>query len=147
MIEEYNGDLLDQQNPVVTPRSALQVAPVVWALIETGEEEQAEKLADMGLEIARNNIRQGGYGYGVEISDVEIQAVLGNNQFALDTLVEAVNSGYRNLHWIEESPFLDQIRSDPEFIAAMDIIRADRAAQLERVRAAERNGELPALPQ
>ena len=147
MIEEYNGELLDRQNPVVTPRSALQVAPVVWALIEIGEREQAEQLAETGLEVARNNFRQGTYGYGVEISDAEIQAVLGNHQFALDALVEAVNSGYRNLRWIEESPFLDPIRSDPKFVAAMDIIRADRAAQLERVREMERNGELPALPQ
>ena len=113
----------------------------------TGQSRQAEKLAELGLEVARNTVRQGPYGYGVEIADAEIQAVLGNHQFAVDSLVEADNSGYRNLLWIEKSPFLDPIRSDPKFVAAMDIVRADRAAQLERLREAERNGELPALPQ
>ena len=145
-LEENNSELLDRENPLVSPRTAMLVAPAVWALNETGEQEQAGRLAELGLEIARKSARQATFGYGVEIADVEIQAVLGNKQFALDALVEAVDAGYRNTFWLDDNHFLDQIRTEPEFIAAMDVISADMAAQLEQLKEMERNGEFPTLP-
>lgn len=146
-LKENNSELLDRENPVVSSRTAMLVAPAVWALNETGEQEQAGRLAELGLEIVRKNARQGNFGYGVEIADVEIQAVLGNKQFALDALVEAVDAGYRNTFWLDDNHFLDPIRAEPEFIAAMDVIRADLVAQLEQLKEMERNGESPTLPQ
>jgi hypothetical protein len=145
-LEEHNSELLDRENPLVSPQTAMLVAPAIWALNETGEQEQAGRLAELGLEIVRKSARQATHAYGVEIADVEIQAVLGNKQFALDALVEAVNAGYRNTFWLEDNRFLDPIRSEPEFIAAMDIIGADLAAQREQLKEMERNGELPTLP-
>ena len=46
---------------------------------------------------------------------------------------------------VEASHFLDPIRTEPEFIAAMDVIRAEIAAQKEQLEAMEANGELPVL--
>ena len=145
-VEEYVPHLLSRDSSSIPPQAAMSVASVTWALKETGEQEQASVLVEKGLEVARTGNRQAMFGYGVEIADVEMYAVMGNNRFALDALIQAVDDGYRNPGWIDGNHLLDPIRDEPEFIAAVEIIRADLAAQLEQLKVMERNGELPALP-
>ncbi len=146
-VETHAFEMLDRKIPEVRPQAAMLVAPVAWALGETGEVAHADKLFELGLEVVRNGTRHADHGYGVEIADVEIHVVKGDHQFALEALTQAVEDGYRSPEWPDRSPFLDPIRGEPEFIAAMDVIRADLAAQLAGLNEMERRGELPTFPQ
>jgi TolB-like protein/Tfp pilus assembly protein PilF len=143
----YAGEMLNPDAPEVTPQTASLTAPAVWALKETGADDLASRIVEAGLEVARNNPRRAGFDYGVNIADVELHAVQGNYRFALDALASAVDEGYRSTDWIDRSPFIDSIRSDPDFVAAMEIIRADFAAQRAELDELERNGDLPTSSQ
>lgn len=140
-------EMLNREEPAVPPQGAMLVAAAAWALDETGDAAQADKLVELGLEIARTGPRYSDFGYGVEIGDIEMHAVQGNYRFALDALAQAVDNGYRNPEWLESSHFLDPIRSEPEFIAAMEVIREELARQRSELEEMERNGDLAPLPQ
>jgi hypothetical protein len=71
----------------------------------------------------------------------------GDTQRALAALREAVEGGWRAGGWwlLERKPIYEPLWELPEFQSLMAEVKADMAAQLERVREMERNGEL-ALP-
>ena len=146
-IEQHAPPMLDQSDPLIWPQAVRLVAPAAWALRETGDPKTAEILLASGLEVARKGVRQADMGYGTEIADIEIYVLQGNHRQALEALTKAIEDGYRNPEWLEVSHFLDPIRSEPEFLAAMDVIRADVARQRAELEEMERNGELPPLPQ
>jgi hypothetical protein len=56
----------------------------------------------------------------------------------------AIDEGWREHWWylLHHKPDLEPIHDEPEFQAMLAEIRADMAAQLERVREMERRGEL-----
>jgi len=89
----------------------------------------------------------GSHGYG--LIDVEIFALRGEKQKALSTLRQAIDAGWRRYWWysFEHEPNLASLHDEPEFQTMKEKIRADMAAQLERVREMERSGELAAVPQ
>jgi TolB-like protein len=94
-----------------------------------------------------------GWGHPVGILDVQILAVLGRRERALDALEQAVDQGW--LGWAGEfdptdlryekqfDSLLNSIRGDPRFEAAFARIEADLHEQLEIVREMERRGEIP----
>ena len=55
---------------------------------------------------------------------------------------------FREWYRFDHSPYgeLDFLKGDPEYERLMKIVADDFAAQLERVREMERNGEIPPLP-
>lgn len=129
LIDSYVPEILNSENVENwPPQMAMLIAPAAWALVETGEQDRAATLIELSLQVVRTDIRQSNYGYGIEIADIEIHAFQGNHRLALEALARAVEGGYRNPEWLERSPFLDPLRSEPEFIAAMDIIHAELAA-------------------
>jgi len=135
-LTRHTPGMLDRADPDIWPQAAMLTAPAAWALSETGDQKHAVKLIELGLEVASDSVRQAEWGYGIEIADVEMYMVQDNYRFALDALTRAVDDGYRNPEWLERSPFLDPIRSDPDFMAAMDVIRTDlaeQAAQLDEM--------------
>ena len=87
--------------------------------------------------------------WGHGIADVELHALRGETELALEALREHVarasldNWRFRLLY----NPNLESIRDTPEFAAIVAEIEADMAAQLERVREMERNGELEPIPE
>jgi len=91
-----------------------------------------------------DRIRQGYW-----ISDVLIYAQQGKTKQALSSLRQAIDERWRVAWWYyaEHDPSLDSIRYEPEFQAMMEEIKADMAAQLERVRAMEASGELEPIPE
>ena len=77
-----------------------------------------------------------------------IYAQQGKTGMALAALREAVDQGWRGNWWfyLEHDPGLDSIRGEPEFRKALEEIKADMAAQLERVNTLEASGELAFIP-
>jgi hypothetical protein len=50
-------------------------------------------------------------------------------------------------YFLKHDPNLESLHDEPEFQAMVAEIEADMAAQLERVREMERNGELEPIPE
>jgi hypothetical protein len=98
-------------------------------------------------ELKRRNVFRVGAAYG--IADVQIYALQGEKQKALSALRQAINEGWRDSWWyfLKHDPILESLHDEPEFQAMVEEIEADMAAQLERVREMERNGELEPIPE
>ncbi len=79
-------------------------------------------------------------------SDLALQ---GEKQKALSALRKAIDEGWRTLWWyfLKQDPSLKSLHDEPEFQTMVAEIEADMAAQLERVREMERNGELEPIPE
>jgi len=62
----------------------------------------------------------------------------------LAALRQAIDEGWRSQWWyfLERDPNLESLHGEPGFQPMLEEIRADMAAQLERVREMERRGEL-----
>jgi tetratricopeptide (TPR) repeat protein len=72
----------------------------------------------------------------------------GDTRRALAALREAVEGGWRFGWWLlEREPIYEPLWALPEFQSLMAEVKADMAAQLERVREMERNGELEPIPE
>jgi tetratricopeptide (TPR) repeat protein len=130
-----------------TTKIAYSVAiDLALVLIKTGEQERADLLLDLSLAHIKTWPRLGTDGYGVD--DVLIYALQGKSGAALASLREAIDQGWRANWWyyLVHDANLDSIRDVPEFQAMLDEIKADMAAQLERVKTMEANGELEPIP-
>ena len=81
--------------------------------------------------------------YGIPLQ-VQIYALQGETERALNELRHAVDNGWRGLwwYWLEHDQKLESIRNEPKFQAIVAEIRADMAAQLARVRAMQANSLL-----
>ena len=113
----------------------------------TGEQERADLLLDRSLTFIPTIPRLGYNGYG--IADVRIYALQGKTETALAALRQAIDQGWRINWWyyLEHDPNLDSIRNEPEFQAMVKEIKAEMAAQLERLRAMEASGDLEPIPE
>jgi hypothetical protein len=80
---------------------------------------------------------------------VQIYALQGEKQKALSALRQAIDEGWRRYWWysLKQDPTLESLHDEPEYQAMVAEIEADIAAQLERVREMERNGELEPIPE
>jgi hypothetical protein len=86
---------------------------------------------------------------GYWFADVQIYALQGEKQKALSALRQAIDEGFRFLwrNFLKQDLSLESLHDEPEFQAMVEEIEADMAAQLERVREMERNGELEPIPE
>ena len=75
------------------------------------------------------------FAYGIP-QQVQIYALQGKTQKALEALRQSIDNGWRVLwwYWLEHDPNLDSIRQKPEFRAMVEEVKLDMASQLERVR-------------
>ena len=117
------------------------------AYLHAGYEEKAESLLSLVESELPHWSRKGIWGHG--IADVELHALRGEKEQALAALREHAATGMRDLwRWqLLYNPNLESIRDTPEFAAIVAEIEADMAAQLERVREMEHNGELEPIPE
>ena len=131
---------------IVAAWVAIQEADLASVLIKTGEQERADLLLDRALTILPTIARLGMDGYA--ISDVRIYALQGNTEAALASLKQAIDLGRRDAWWfyLGHDLSLESIRDEPEYQTMVEEIEADMAAQLERVRVMEANGELEPIP-
>ncbi len=128
----------------VTYRPAIDVAGV---LLLTGEDKRAAVLLAECQQQLSKTIRVGIYGFWV--SDVQILTLQGKTEEALSALRQAVDQRWRTdwRYFFYVDPNLDSIREEPEFQAILSEVEKDMAAQLERARAMEANGELAEIPE
>ena len=143
--ESSYPELLQEDEPTIHEGNIQAAIDLALVLIRTGEQERADLLLDRSLTIAPT-IPRGGDGYA--ISAVLIYALQGETKAALAALRQAIDQGWRNAWWyyLERDPSLDSIRVEPEFQAMVEEIKADMAAQLERVRVMDASGELEPIP-
>ena len=139
-------EFFDRKDPDVTTtnwRWAIEVANI---LLKVGEQDRAHSLLRKALPIIESRPRLGYEGFG--ISDVEIHALLGNKEEALDALAIAVEAGWRTSWWIntELNDNLTSLRGDPRYRAIVADIQSQMAEQLARVKAWEAAGELASIP-
>jgi len=139
--------LLNEDEPKIDRTNFRQAIDLALVLSKTGEQERADLLLDRSLTFIPTIPRLGFGGYGV--SDVLIYAQQGKTREALSALRQAIDERWSVAWWyfLEHDPSLDSIRDEPEFQAMVAEIKADMAAQLERVRAMESSGELDPVPE
>jgi TolB-like protein/Tfp pilus assembly protein PilF len=119
------------------------------AYFHAGEEIKAESLLSLVESELPHWPRAGTWELGHGIADVELHALRGETELALEALRQHAATGMRELwRWqLLHNPNLESIRDTPEFAAVVAEIEADMAAQLKRVREMERNGELEPIPE
>jgi hypothetical protein len=143
---DHHTDLLGESEPEIglhNYRSAIDLALV---LQRSGDRQRAERLLELTYAFIQQQPRLGWWG-GYWVSDVQILALQGRKAEALAALQEAVDDGWRSLWWyyLRHDPTLESIRGEPEFVAAVDQIEADVAAQMRRIREMEASGEMLAV--
>jgi TolB-like protein len=118
-------------------------ADLALLLQRAGESAAADTIIDAGLAWFRRTQPEGVHGYLVGIVDVEFLALDGQTQAALDTLQQAVDSGWRS-HWpaIIRNKTLDSLRDEPQFQQITAQLEEDMARQLKAIRALPNMGEL-----
>lgn len=119
---------------------------VVFAFVlqQLGEAGKARDILTSARTVVEDRPRLGFAGHG--ILDVEILALLGQQQFALNALEAAVNEGFVGLQlfdfWsIEENPLLDTLRDDPRYAAIVADIEERQRILRESVKTAEANDD------
>ena len=153
---QYQPECFDELLPLDFDRECPD-SHFLRVLQEAGEAERAEQVAAVLAELFdwfKQTMARIGKGYeGGGLDEVGHYATIGRHEDALSTLERYVNRGRRGYRGIRANwryfayydITVDSIRDHPRFRAAIAVIEADIAQQLENVRAMERAGELPTL--
>src|SRR5262245_19646609 len=142
LYEDRFPELLYERDPELDFMNYRPAIDLALILSRTGQPERADLLLDRALQLIRKRPRLGEYGFG--IADVQVHVARGERQKALSALRQAIDAGWRRdwWYWLQQKPDLEPLHGDPEYQAMVEEIRADMAAQLERVREMEARGEL-----
>jgi len=128
--------------PEISPDNVAIAANLAWLLQQAGQPGRASEVINAALTWYQSTQPDGVHGYNLGIVDVWLLALAGETDLALETLREAVDSGWRmGWQWRLSSPALDSIRSTPEFQQIVAGIKTDMAAQLETILASPHLGE------
>lgn len=140
LIDGYVGDVLDLYRerapkvfgaePVVTFDSAGYAVDAVLLLQYLGEEELADKIIKATLDMYDRLNPKRLRGYDLVIMDVELLALAGESDLALERLQEAVDGGW-SMFWsyFVRGRNLDSLRDTPEYAAIVAQLEAKSAEQ------------------
>ncbi|NCF15650.1 MAG: tetratricopeptide repeat protein [Gammaproteobacteria bacterium] len=128
--------------PEISPDNIAIAANLAWLLQQAGSPHRATEIIDAALNWYRRTQPEGVHGYNLGIVDVRLLALAGETELALETLRDAVDSGWRmGWQWRMSNPALDGIRSTPEFQQIVTNIENAMALQLENIMASPHLGE------
>ena len=146
-IESVYPALLNEDTPKIDRANYVHAIALAYVLSNTGEQERADLLLDRSLTFVPTIPRLGWAGH--RISDVRIYALQGRSEAALAALRHAIDEKWRTYWWyyLIHDPSLQSIRNEPDFQAMVEEIKADMAAQLERVKEMDASGELEPVPE
>ena len=140
-----------RQNPILDRDTRLQIdrftvpeiVKLAFILQRTGNIAEGNEMLNATLPVVRLLPRLGMFGQGLR--DVQILALLGRTDEALQALREGLTEGYRssipfNTWLLENDPFLDAIRTDSRFTDILNELEALNAAMRTRLAEAEATG-------
>ena len=135
------ADTIDRE----TARNAVKLA---FIHLRQGQNQQARQLLNGSLEAIRDLPRLGTFGFGIR--DVQIYALLGRKDDALNAFREALDAGYRGSTMFDGwplavDPYLDDIRNEQRFIAMVDELDGHLDLMRNRLSEAEAAGNLDSL--
>ena len=136
-------ELLTEGAPAVDPSNYNAAIDLSLVLQKTGEHTREAQLLDRSEVLLRASPRLGPWGYW--LSDVQIDALRGNEEQALAKLREAEAAGWRGPYWRyyrDFDPNLASIRNEPEFKAVFADIERDMAQQRARLAARPKDAPL-----
>jgi len=139
LYQEYVPHLLEEYPEVDFryDRMSLQVAA---ALLGVGERERAMRLLDGARAVIATGSRHGPTRYDIafDFADIENLALRGETEEALARMREAVDAGWR-VHWAYTpvKASMMSLHDNPEFQSMVAELRADAAAQRQRLREAD----------
>ena len=139
-------ELVDGDDPEVDATNWRWAIEVSNVLIRSERRDSAIRLLNKVLRLSRSGPRLGYSGFG--IGDVEAHALLGNTKQAIDTLVAAVDEGWR-FSWrlnTEMNTNLASLHDDPRYLAIVARIQSEMAEQLAQIKAWEAEGSLVPVP-
>ena len=149
--ELVNPEFAADADPEIDVFNVANLIAYAFILQNQGENKRADTLLNAALSAVRTLPRMGLAGHGIR--DVQILALQGRSFEALAAFREAIDEGFRGTvasnGWpLVIDPYLDSLRSKPEFQAMVDEIDDAVAAMQQRVSEAEQSGnwdELRAL--
>jgi len=128
--------------PEINVGNVNAAADLALLLQRAGDPIAASAIIDAGLAWIQRTQPEGVHGYLINIADVELLALDGQEQAALDRLQQAVDGGWKS-HW--RSAFgnetLASLRNEPRFQQITAQLEKDMATQLEVIRALPNMGE------
>ena len=128
--------------PEITVGNVNAAADLALLLKRAGEPAAADVLIEAGLAWVQRTQPAGVHGYLINIVDVEFLALNGQKQAALDTLQQAVDSGWK-AHWrsVFRNETLASLRNESRFQQITAQLEDDMATQLDAIRALPDMGE------
>jgi TolB-like protein/Tfp pilus assembly protein PilF len=139
-----DGDSADTVNRQ-TARNAVKLA---YIHLRQGRKQEADRLLNQALEAIAELPRLGTFGFGIR--DVQIYALLGRREDALNAFREALDAGFRGSVMFDGwplglDPYLDSIRDEPRFQAMVVELDGHVDVMRDRLFEAEATGNLESL--
>jgi tetratricopeptide (TPR) repeat protein len=139
-----NPMLAGDTNASVTRFNVRAAVMLAYALRQTNRDRQASELLTQAWDVVQQMPRTGVAGSGIR--DVQILAVQGRKEAALDALREAIDAGFVSLmvydFWtLDQDVLLDSLRDDPRFEAMRLELHEMIDRMRENVRQADKSGE------
>ena len=131
-----------EEDPVVTFDTLGYVVDAILVLQSMGDNDKARELADASLELYERINPKRIRGYDTAIVDIEILALAGRDDEAIERLEDAVDGGWFldwQFHFANRN--LDSIRERPEFKTIVAALEAKTAEQAARWQATPHLGE------
>lgn len=128
--------------PEITVNNVNVAADLALLLRSAGDIAAADRLIGAGLRWYRQSQPPGVHGYLTNIVDVELLAISGEKDAALDTLRDAVASGWRmGWKWTLANENLASLKDEPAYQATIARLENEIATQLEATRELPYQGE------
>jgi len=130
------------ESPEITVGNVNAAADLALLLQRAGDVDTADLLINAGLRWYRQSQPPGVHGFLTSVVDVELLALKGEKEAALDTLRDAVASGWRaGWRWILANENFSSLKGAPEYQAIVASLENDMATQLEVLKVLPYQGE------